>query len=83
MTLDIVLIGDAASRTVRAYDARGRDFTAGSRGFDTLESGGQSWLVEEESLVGNDGQTLARLPGHIAYWFAWSGYKGKAPLYER
>ncbi len=82
-TLDIVLIGDAASRTVRAYDTRGRDFTAGSRGFDTLESGGQSWRVEEESLVGNDGQILARLPGHIAYWFAWSGYKGKAPLYER
>ena len=82
-TLDIVLIGDAASRTVRAYDARGRDFTAGSEGTDSVESGGQSWKIEEESLVGAGGETLARLPGHIAYWFAWSGYKGEAPLFER
>ena len=82
-TLDIVLIGDAASRTVRAYDARGRNFTAGSAGAETVESNGQSWKIEEESLTGADGQTLARLPGHIAYWFAWSGYKGEAPLFER
>jgi hypothetical protein len=24
---------------------------------------------------------LARLPGHIAYYFAWSGFKTGAPLY--
>ena len=82
-TLDVVLIGDAASRTVRAYDARGRNFTATSGSADTIESDGQRWKIEEESLVGEDGQTLARLPGHIAYWFAWSGYKSEAPLFER
>ena len=82
-TLDVVLIGDAASRTVRAYDARGRDFTAASGSADTVESEGQSWTIAEESLTSEDGQTLPRLPGHIAYWFAWSGYKSEAPLYER
>ena len=82
-TLDIVLIGDAASRTVRAYDARGRDFTATSGDADTVESEGRRWAIEEQSLTSEDGQTLPRLPGHIAYWFAWSGYKSEAPLYER
>lgn len=82
-TLNVVLIGDAASRTVRAYDARGRDFTAAAGSADIIESDGQRWEIEEESLVGEDGQTLARLPGHIAYWFAWSGYQAEAPLFER
>ena len=82
-TLDIVLIGDAASRTVRAYDARGCDFTATFGDADTVESEGHSWMIEEESLTSVDGQTLPRLPGHIAYWFAWSGYKSDAPLFER
>jgi len=25
-------------------------------------------------LIGPNKQNLKRLPGHIAYWFAWSGY---------
>jgi hypothetical protein len=32
--------------------------------------------VEEEMLVGPDGTRLARVPGHVAYWFAWDGYMG-------
>ena len=28
---------------------------------------GQSWTIAEESLISEDGQTLPRLPGHIAY----------------
>jgi hypothetical protein len=82
-TLDIVLIGDAASRTVRAYDARGRDFTATFGDADTVQSECHSWMIEEESLTSVDGQTLPRLPDHIAYWFAWSGYKSDALLFER
>ena len=25
-------------------------------------------------MIGPDGARLARLPGHIAYWFAWQGF---------
>ena len=28
------------------------------------------------ALIGPDGEELTRLPGHIAYWFAWSNYLG-------
>jgi len=72
--LDVVLVGDAASRTVRAYAAGGQDFTAAKVPFTLTDTAGGEWRVEEEQLVGPDGQSLDRLPGHIAYWFAWSGF---------
>ena len=72
---DIVLIGDAATRTVRAYDRGGRTFTAGD-GSDTLSAADGEWQIGEDALTGPDGTRLARVPGHIAYWFAWDGYLG-------
>ena len=34
------------------------------------------WQIGEEELTGPDGTKLLRVPGHIAYWFAWNGYLG-------
>jgi hypothetical protein len=73
--LDLVLIGDAATRSVRAYASGARQFAAGA-GPDELVEAGRSWRVTEAELVGPDGARLERLPGHIAYWFAWAGYLG-------
>ena len=78
--LDVVLIGARATRTVRAYEAGGRDFAAGDG--DTVIADGAAWRIEEEALVGPGGARLARLPGHIAYWFAWSGFKIGQPFYD-
>jgi hypothetical protein len=77
--LPVVLIGDAATRTVRAYEAGAREFAAGSDGASVVADG-QSWRLEENALIGPDGARLARLPGHIAYWFAWQGFIEDAPL---
>ena len=74
----IVLIGDADSRTVRAYDAADRTFSAAPGDRSKLRSGADEWTVTEEVLAGPGRRTLNRLPGHIAYWFAWQGYKPKA-----
>ena len=74
--LDLVLVGDAATRTVRAYRRDGRSFEKGTS-LTELTSAEGSWQVTEEALVGPGGERLARLPGHIAYWFAWAGYLGK------
>ena len=79
--LDVVLIGNVATRTVRAYGARGRDFSAISDQPDRIIADGNVWKVEEDALVGAAGQRLPRLAGHIAYWFAWRGFRPKAPLY--
>jgi hypothetical protein len=77
--LPVVLVGDAATRTVRAYEAGGREFAAGSE-LATLVADGQEWQIKEDALIGPDGVRLARLPGHIAYWFAWQGFIPDAPL---
>jgi Protein of unknown function (DUF3179) len=79
--LPVVLIGDAATRTVRAYEAGSREFAAGADAA-TLVADGQSWRIEEDALVSPDGTRLPRLPGHIAYWFAWQGFVEGAPLAE-
>lgn len=74
--VDLVLVGDAATRTVRAYRSDGKQFAKGAKP-DEVTADGKIWRVTEDALVGPDSQSLARLPGHIAYWFAWSGYFGK------
>jgi hypothetical protein len=79
--LPVVLVGDAATRTVRAYESGGRDFAPGSQPA-TLGADGQDWQIREDALIGPDGARLARLPGHIAYWFAWQGFIDGVPLAE-
>ena len=80
-TLDIVLIGDAATRTVRAYRRDDLAFEAVAGDAAVLATGaGEIWRVTEDALVSPSGVRLARLPGHVAYWFAWSGYKKDRPL---
>jgi hypothetical protein len=78
--LDVVLIGEAETRTVRAYDAKGRDFEAVAGSLDEVTAEGKAWKVTEDALVGPAGERLPRLAGHIAYWFAWQGFKPKAGL---
>ena len=60
-------------------ESGGREFAAGSSP-TTLVADGQDWQIREDALVGPDGARLARLPGHIAYWFAWQGFIDGAPL---
>ena len=79
---NIVLIGDAATRTVRAYNRSGLEFMAGDRPQD-LKGPNGDWSITEEALVGPSGAKLARVPGHISYWFAWDGYLGvKSAVYK-
>ncbi len=75
---NVVLIGDANTRTVRAYERQDYEFNK-----DLKTAGGETWKISEDNLTTKDGKTLKRLPGHIAYWFAWAGYLGdKSELFE-
>ncbi len=71
--LDLVLIGDIATRTVRAYYREGLDFTKAA-GAGQIMQGGDAWQVTEDALIGPGGRSLGRLPGRIADAFAWEGY---------
>ena len=80
--VDVVLIGDAESRTVRAYRRDGRVFSASGSPRVLYTDDQQVWRVSEEELLGPNGAKLPRLPGLTAYWFAWSGHVGqRAALY--
>ncbi len=74
--LSLTLVGDSETRTVRAYRTEGQAFRAGASD-GVLSLDGEIWKVTEAALVGPGGEKLHRLPGHVAYWFAWSGYLGK------
>ena len=73
--ISLTLIGNAATRTVRAYRTDGESFKKADNA-DTLILDGKSWNVTEDALAGPGGIKFHRLPGHIAYWFAWNGYLG-------
>ena len=34
----------------------------------------KSWRVDEGALVGPAGENLARLLGHMTFWFGWYGF---------
>lgn len=72
----LVLIGDPAKRSVRAYERKSHQFHASTSGLQ--DASGNSWSVTEEALVGPDGARLPRVAGHISYWFAWDNYLGDA-----
>lgn len=77
---DVVLIGSAEFETVRAYESGGRTFRVVADDPAHVESGGELWSVSEDALTGPAGETLARLPGHMAYWFAYQSYNPGDPV---
>ena len=71
--LPVVLIGNAKTRTVRAYERGEHEFALDG---EVLRAGGGGvWVLGEDSLS-RGGVSLPRVAGHIAYWFAWNNYLG-------
>ncbi len=77
--LRVALVGDAETRTVRAYLRD--DVVVKATDDPSMVLGGDLPMkVREEGLVSDDGLIFERLPGHIAYWFAWQGFIAGGPL---
>jgi hypothetical protein len=81
----VTLIGESASRTVRAFAREGYAFRSGAGPDEIVETGtGLTWRVEEEALVRvRDGRRLLRLAGHNAFWFGWFAFHPDTPVYGR
>jgi hypothetical protein len=62
-------------RTIRAYDRAEKTFTATSS-TDRVLSGAEEWIMTEDALIGPKNQRFDRIPGRLAFWFAWDGYFG-------
>ena len=79
---NLLLIGKAGSRSVRAYERGEHTFKLQPDG-RLATSTGDIWKITEDALIGPDGTQLPRVAGHVAYWFAWNNYLGDAAtVYE-
>jgi hypothetical protein len=47
-----------------------------------IDENGAEWTLTEDALINADGEALARLPGHLAFWFGWYGYYEDTLVYE-
>jgi uncharacterized protein DUF3179 len=72
--------GAAGLAAVRAYE-RGSFRFAPAAGGGLADQQGRPWRVDEEALHGPVGERLARLPGHLAYWFGWFSFYPRTELY--
>lgn len=59
---------------VRAYDRGSFEFSPGATDDQLIDQDGAVWTVTEDALVAESGETLERLPGHLAYWFGWFAF---------
>lgn len=81
----VVVVGQRATRTVRAYERGNLRFRSGPGPDELIADGsGARWRIEAEALVAvADGRRLPRLAGHLAYWFGWFAFHPDTPVYGR
>ncbi|MCG8589317.1 MAG: DUF3179 domain-containing protein [Proteobacteria bacterium] len=68
-----------AGAAVRAYRRGAHRFSSGEAG-QPVDERGRPWRVTEAALEGPDGAHLERLPGVLAYWFAWAAFHPQTEL---
>jgi hypothetical protein len=80
---DLVVIHEDGGHGARAYERGKHTFVSASPETTRLildESGGR-WEVTEAALIGENGEELPRLSGHMAYWFGWYQFFPQTLIY--
>lgn len=69
---------------VRAYEreAASQTFTWDVATNRLTDQDGAQWHITEEALVGPGGAELARIAGHLAFWFGWYSYFPETEVFE-
>ncbi len=70
-----------AGMEVRAYERGPQRFQAAADSSIVRDAQARPWQITEQALVGPDGTTLPRVPGHLAYWFGWISFYPRGSLY--
>jgi hypothetical protein len=80
---NLVVIYDRGGHGARAYERGKHTFTSAAEKTATviLDEAGRRWQVAEQALISASGEKLARLPGHMAYWFGWFSFYPKTEVY--
>ncbi|MEM7800635.1 MAG: DUF3179 domain-containing protein [Chloroflexota bacterium] len=67
----------------RAYERGDESFIELNLETNELVSAtGEAWQIEEERLIGPNGEELKRVSGSIVYWFGWQSFYQNSELYE-
>lgn len=79
---NLVLVHDEGGHGAKAYE-RGEHTFVSQEETNTvlLDETGKAWQLTEEALVSETGEALARLPGHMAYWFGWFSFYPRTEVY--
>lgn len=82
--VNLVLIMQADSDSVRAYHRGDLTFREGESAMEVRDQYGNRWKLTEEGLnpVDASARPLERIPGHISLWFAWYGFYPQTELYK-
>ena len=78
---NLVVIHDGGGHGAVAYERGDHTFTATDDPVVVLDEAGDEWQVTDDGLLSDSGQILARLPGHMAYWFGWFSFYPNTELY--
>ena len=85
----VVIIGSATSEGARVYERGTHTFTLDPEASGRPElprtlvgDGSDHWRVEEAALISEEGEQLARIPTHMAFWHGWFTFHPDTELYE-
>lgn len=65
---------------VRAYERGALTFSLNESG-QIIDQDGRVWQATERALIGPAGEELARVGGHLAYWFGWFAFFPNTAVY--
>jgi hypothetical protein len=71
----------SAGAEVRAFRGTGQ-FRAGPDVDVVFDGSGRPWRVTEDALIGPGGVRAPRVPGFLAYWFAWYAFFPQTLVYN-
>jgi hypothetical protein len=66
----------------RAYLRGNLKFRRGAASGELADESGAVWKIEEEAIIGPEGRRLARLGGHLAFWFGWFAFHPSTEVYR-
>jgi hypothetical protein len=80
---NLVVIHEDGGFGATAYERGSHTFTPADDYSTTilLDDDGNEWQVTDDALISQSGDELARLPGHMAYWFGWFSFYPQTKLY--
>ncbi len=80
---ELVVIHEDGGHGAVAYERAGYTFTPASPESTTVlvDETDTAWQRTDAALVSDNGVELARLPGHMAYWFGWFSFYPRTALY--